>query len=97
MKTARQKAQEIVDLCDRVGVGTDDLYLYKTNLRTFIEQALLEAAKVEWPAKTVVYEALGTQPINEFTSEFGEGFNNGILACYDYLKSRLKKRGGVEI
>lgn len=41
-KRAEIKAREIVALVDSIGVGTDDLVLYKCNLVTAITQALLE-------------------------------------------------------
>ena len=63
-KRAEIKAREIVALVDSIGVGTDDLVLYKCNLVTAITQALLEFSQ----GSTV-----GDLPVGEDGQVWGDG------------------------
>ena len=58
-----EKAKEIVDLVDGIGVGTDDLHLYKVNLVTAFSKALKEAQEIG---------------LNNTPSEYVRGYEQGL-------------------
>jgi vacuolar-type H+-ATPase subunit H len=87
MKDARQKAQQIVDSWDLDERLQERDY---EGLKSAIEQALQEAAKVDWPE----YEEMEQDLLKrENELELPYDWSIATKATYNWLKSRLKNVG----